>query len=121
MNKKITPFVENVTEAAAACLFTMVQGNILALTMAHWLIASQTGLFAGVIAAAAIIFAKINRPWVISLVLGVATAAVDFLIHEGSFGPLFLEAVVTGLGAAVLSFLVGKAVRSLRSLRAASA
>ena len=47
MKKKLTPIFENVAESTTACLITMVQGNLLALTVSHWLIASQTGVVAG--------------------------------------------------------------------------
>src|SRR5690242_1776288 len=98
----------------------MVQGNLLALTLSHWLIASRTGVIAGGIASVAILVAKVRRRWIVSVVLGAITAFVDFLVHAGHFGPVALEAIVTGVGAAVLSHLVGTAVRRLRRPRAAS-
>ena len=110
-NRKIAPFVENIAEATTACLVTMVQGNLLALTLSHWLIASQTGVAAGVVASAVILVSRASTRWVISVTLGIATAVVDFLVHPAQFGPIALEAVVTGLGAALLSYLVGIAVR----------
>lgn len=114
MNNKITPFVENIAESATACLLTMVQGNLLALGLSHWLIASQTGAVAGTISAAAILIFKTSKRWIISLVLGLATAVVDFFVHPGMFGPVVMEAIVTGIGAAVLSYLVGTIVSRVR-------
>ena len=35
LRQKIELFIENIGEATAACLFTMVQGNLLALTLGH--------------------------------------------------------------------------------------
>lgn len=106
MKSKIWPYVENVTEAGCACLITMVQGNLLALGVAHWIIASQTGVIAGAIAGTTILAAKLRRQWVISLTLGVVTATVDFYVHPGSFGAMAIaEAMVTGVGAALLSYL----------------
>jgi hypothetical protein len=105
MKSKIWPYVENVTEAGCACLVTMVQGNLLALGVAHWIIASQTGLIAGAIAGTTIIAAKLRKQWVISLTLGVVTATVDFYVHPGTFGTMAIaEAMVTGVGAAALSY-----------------
>ncbi|MFP6837386.1 MAG: hypothetical protein VB948_14910 [Pseudomonadales bacterium] len=112
---RIPPFVENIAEATGACLITMVQGNLLALTLTHWLIASQTGIAAGVVTSAAILLSRTNRRWIVSAVLGVATAVADFVVHPGGFGPVFLEALVTGAGAALLSHLVGIAVRYTRN------
>lgn len=112
MRRKITPFVEYVSESTAACLVTMAQGNLLALTASHLLVASQTGLIAGSIAAVGLFVAKARNRWLIAAGLGVTTAAVDFYVHPGMFGSVATEAVVTGLAAAVLSFLISTFVRS---------
>lgn len=120
MKKKLTPIVENIGEATTACLVTMAQGNFLALGLTHWVIASQTGVVAGVLASIALMLTRTENRWVIAIVLGVVTAIVDYIIHPGMFGPVFLEAIVTGLGAAVLSYTVGWIVQVYRSRRTAS-
>ena len=112
--RKITPFVENIAESTTACLITMVQGNVLALGLGHWIIASRTGVIAGAIVAAAILLARTERRWVISLTLGLVTAVVDYFVHPGAFGPEFAEAAVTGAAAAILSFAVGTVWSRLR-------
>ena len=104
--RPLQPFVENVSEATAACLLTMVQGNLFALGLSHWIIASQTGLLAGTAASVAIFLAKARNPWVVSTTLGAITSLVDYGLHPGMFGPFFLEAVVTGIGAGMLSLTV---------------
>ena len=114
MTKKFAPYVEYFAESTTACLVTMVQGNFLAIGLSHVFIASQTGIAAGTIAYVALLFAKAGKQWVISITLGVATGVVDFFVHPGMFGTAATEAIVTGLGAAVLSFLVGTAIRRLR-------
>jgi hypothetical protein len=45
------------------------------------------------------------------VVLGVATAAADFFVHSGPFVPTALEAVVTGLGATLLTHFTRVALR----------
>ena len=120
MNDKIKPFLENVSESTAACLVTMVQGNIFAIGLSHWLVASQTGLVAGLVTTGAIIATQTDKRWAVSAFLGVTTAIVDFFMHPGSFGPVFMEALVTGVGAAVLSFSVGTAWRWYREGQAAT-
>ncbi|MFT6408493.1 MAG: hypothetical protein ACJAQ6_001913 [Arenicella sp.] len=115
--KKITPFIENIGEATTACLVTMVQGNILALGLTHWVIASQTGFVAGVIASIALIISRTTSRWIIAITLGTATAIVDYFMHPGMIGPFFLEAIITGIGAAILSYLVGMALRYWRARR----
>lgn len=110
MAKRFAPLIEYFAESTTACLVTMVQGNLLALTVSHLLIASQTGIIAGAITAVSIFFARAHRRWVVALVLGAITAVVDYFVHPGMFGPVALEALVTGIGAAVLSYLAGTTV-----------
>ena len=55
----------------------------------------------------------------ISTALGVVTAAVDFFVHPGMFGSVVTEALVTGAGAAILSYLVGVAIRYVRAKKVA--
>ncbi len=121
MKKKIAPFIENIGEATTACLVTMVQGNFLALGVTHWVIASQTGLVAGVAASVALLLTQTRSRWAIAIVLGVVTAIVDYFMHPGMIGPIFLEALITGLGAAVLSFSVGALLKYRREKRAVAA
>jgi hypothetical protein len=103
-----------------ACMLTMAQGNLLALTLSHWLIASQTGLLAGAIASTTVIAARLRRPWLISLVLGLVTIPVDAFVHPGQFemGGVS-EAVLTGAGAFVLSLAAAAVVRAIARRRAA--
>lgn len=115
MFKRIAPFLENVAESTAACLVTMVQGNLLALGVSHWLIASRTGVVAGVIASLALMVARTRSRWVISATLGSITAVADFFVHPGQFGPVAAEAVVTGAAAAALSYLVSTLVQAVHN------
>jgi hypothetical protein len=107
MKKKVTPLIEYFSEATAACLVTMVQGNLLSLTFGHLIIASQTGIFAGILSSLVIIFAKIERIEIIAILLGIFTAVVDFYMHPGMLGPYATEALITGLAAGLLSYFVG--------------
>ena len=115
----ISPYVENVCEATAACLFTMVQGNVLLLGFSHILVASQTGIIAGVLATMGLWMTKTDKPWVISLVLGIITAVVDFIVHPGMFGGVVTEAIVTGIAAGLLSYSVAYLLAVWRRRRAA--
>lgn len=110
-------YVEHVGEATCACLLAMVQGNVLLLGLSHWAIAIQTGLLAGTATIVAVVLARVDRPWVVSTVLGLITTVVDYLVHPGAFGPILLEAVVTGLGAAALCFGVQRLLRRRRASR----
>jgi hypothetical protein len=99
----------------------MTQGNLLTLTVAHWLIASRTGLLAGTLAAAAVWLLGERRRWVIAGLLALATVAADYLSHPSHFWGAIGEAVVTGLVAGALSLVVGRVWRAVRSSRVESA
>ena len=114
MKSKIAPFVENIAESTTACLVTMVQGNLLAVSVTHWLIAARVGVIAGSVATMVILVLRTQKPWLVSSTLGGITVIVDLLVHPGNFGPILAEPLVTGFGAAALSFLVGKTVSRLR-------
>ena len=115
MKKKLALYTEYFAESTAACLVTMVQGNFVAIGLSHLLIASQTGIAAGAIAYVAILFTKTGKRWLISAILGLATGIVDFFVHPGMFGTVATEAVVTGIGAAALSYLVGIVIQRFRA------
>jgi len=106
--------VEGVSESTVACLLAMVQGNVLALTASHLLIATQTGVVAGVLAFTVSLLARANSSWAMPLLLGMFTAVVDYYVHPGSFGDVATEAIVTGLVAGLLSYLVGALIRLKR-------
>ena len=119
MNNKVKPYFENTTEAGVACIVTMVQGDLMSLTAAHWFIATQTGLIAGTITATALLLTRIRREWIISLALGLITMVVDYFVHPGMLGShVIIEAIITGLGAAALSFAAARVFRLLGRMRA---
>ncbi len=121
MKEKLAPYFENIAESGAACLVTMVQGNLLLLGLSHWITASQTGLVAGTAAATAITLAKTDNRLILAGVLGVSTAIVDYFVHPGMIGKgAATEAIITGLGAAVLSYAVGTILIKTRKWRAAA-
>jgi hypothetical protein len=122
VKEKLAPYAENACESGIACLLTMVQGNVLALGLSHWIVASQTGLLAGAIAATIALAAKLRRPWAIGLVLGATTTLADLLVHGRPFDAVWLrEAAITGSSAFVLSLGVGALLRRARRARASAA
>lgn len=112
---KIVTLAESIAESTSACLVTMVQGNILALTLGHLVIAAETGVAAGAAATIVVFATRPKTRWIISVVLGAATAVVDFFVHPGQFGPVAAEALVTGLAAGLLSYLAGMAIHLVRA------
>lgn len=117
--RRVAPLLENMTESATACLLTMVQGNVLALGVGHWLIASRTGLLAGLVATVAVLLSRTSNRWIVAAVLALATGLVDYVIHPGQFGAVATEAIVTGAGAGALSLAVGSVRRRLKNRAAA--
>jgi hypothetical protein len=108
------PFVENTAESTVACMVAMTQANVLLVTTGHWIVAAQTGLLAGSATAALVVLSKARKRWVVATLLGVLTAVVDYWVHPGAFGPVFMEAAVTGVIAGALSFTVGWVWRAVR-------
>jgi homospermidine synthase len=116
-SKKAFFYLENFSEATTACLIAMVQGHLLVLGLSHWIIASQTGIIAATIATAAIVLSNTDKRWLVSLLLGVATAVVDYLVHPGMIDWFVGEAVLTGVGAACLSYTVGSIIHIISRRR----
>jgi hypothetical protein len=106
MKEKAKSLVEGVSESTVACLLAMVQGNILALTISHLAVAAQTGVIAGVLALVFGLVIRLKSRWTTPALLGLCTAVVDYQVHPGSFGGAAGEAIVTGIVAGVLSYLV---------------
>lgn len=117
MKRRLTLLIENMGESTTACLLAMVQGNVVALTASHWLIASRTGIVAGLVATAVLFAIQRLNKWIIAGTLAIVTAIVDYLSHPAQFGPFATEAIVTGLGAGVLSLLVAKLSSRWRARR----
>ena len=111
MKSKTALFAENITESACSCLLMMVQGNLLLVSLGHWLVAMETGVIAGTIASFLLVKGRTAKPWVISAVLGGVTACVDFFVHSGRFISVITEAALTGVGAAILSLIVEYVVK----------
>lgn len=116
-NVRLATLLESISESTTACLITMVQGNLLALTLGHLFIASQTGLASGTITVVAIAVTRTNNRWVVPTVLGLATAVVDYFVHPGQFELVVLEALLTGLVAGLLSYAVGSLARFVKNAR----
>jgi hypothetical protein len=118
MKNRVVPFIEYVSEATAACLVAMVQGNLLAVTFGHLVVASQTGIVAGACTTAALFISNAEKRWLVAMVLAVATATVDFYVHPGRFGSVATEAIVTGACAGLFSYVIGSAISYVRGARA---
>jgi len=94
---------EKFSQTWMACAMAMVQGDLSVLTVRHALIAAKTGtLSALIVGLIAFIFGRVNR-WVMVWALGAATMAADLFVHPTHFGPSWMEAAVTSVGAMALA------------------
>jgi apolipoprotein N-acyltransferase len=96
-------------EAGTVCLLLMVQGDLLALTSAHLLIAAKTGALA-VSPALLLTLPRqarhlVNR-WTASCLLAVFTFFGDAWIHASHYPGAYTEAALTAVGAFFFSLAV---------------
>ena len=96
-------------EVGAVCLVLMVQGNLGEVTLAHFLIATKTGLWA-ISPALGITFTQyarhlVNR-WTSSAFLGFCTCVADAVSHESHYPGAYMEAALTGIGAFAFSVVI---------------
>ncbi len=109
---KIKEVGEKWSAAGAACLLTMVQGNLLVLQLPHWITAAKTATGATIIYLICLYLPRVGE-WLKtrlggSVLIGLATFLADLGMHPTHFGLPHMEAVTTGLGATVISFLLYK-------------
>ena len=110
LQNKIKEWFRKFSEAWTACMFCMVQGDLSVLTINHALTASKTGTLAGIAFVITSSFAAINNKWANAWLTGVLTMAADIVAHPTHFGDQWVEAACTGLGAAMLCYLLERKV-----------
>lgn len=111
LRNKTKLFLKRFREAWTSCLLFMVQGDITAITLNHALTASKTGAIAG-LAYVVLSFSKLLKDdkMTITVTIGILTMVADYIIHPTHFGPPLAEAVCTGIGAAIIAYLMIKYV-----------
>jgi uncharacterized membrane protein YjjP (DUF1212 family) len=105
VKKYLSVFSKRLSESTLACMVAMTQGNILVLTLGHWLKALQVGSIAAFATIVFIFFDKqelTKNKFVMAGALGFFTAIVDLASHPTHFGGPTTEALVTGMGAGLL-------------------
>lgn len=97
------------SEAFAACALTMVKGDLTAISKDHLIVAAKTGALTGIAALICYLFLKEeykDNKYVIAGLTGFLTALADLMIHPSHFTGESTEAIVTGIGAGFLCFLM---------------
>jgi hypothetical protein len=106
---KLSIFSKRLSEVTPACLLMMVQGNVSAITIPHWITAFKTGILTGAVMVA---FSFIpnkqleENKYATAAATGFVTMVIDGIVHPSHFLGLHGEAIVTGLAAAVLTLLM---------------
>ena len=108
---KIKLLMKRLSESTTSCLMTMVQGNVLAITLGHWLTALKTGFVSSTLYVFVSFFMKQDlqeNKYAVAGTIGFLTAVTDMLIHPSHFGGASTEAIVTGIGAGLLCLVLIK-------------
>jgi len=114
MREKLNLLLQKFSEAWTACMVCMVQGDLSVISLNHALVASKTGLIAGLVVMFASYIKRANNKWTIIWLTGVATAGADLIFVPSHFGMWWTEAVVTGFGAMMLAILVERIKSNVR-------
>ena len=96
---------QKLSAAWLSCLTMMVQGNLLAVSPSHILIAAKTAIGAMIVYGIASFWVKTMNPLSESALLATATSLVDLGIHPTHFGEWWTEAVATGIAAGLLNYI----------------
>ena len=106
MNNQTLDCSEKFSEAWLSCMIMMAQGNFLAMTFPHTIVALKVAT-SSVLAYVAVQLAfKQDNKFVNILLMACITALMDFNFVPTHFGPVWAEAVATGAGTAALGLIV---------------
>ena len=108
MKEKLKLFTHTFAKVTPTCLMLMVQGDVTAVALKHWIIAGKVGLLTGLILLG-FSFTKYfddisNNNYSMAGLVALATAVADYNTHATHFGGATTEAIVTGLAAGLLWF-----------------
>lgn len=93
------------TEAWLSCATMMVQGDFTVFSVKHALTAAEVGATAGVGVVITSFFAKLDNKFALAWTTGVVVMLADLVTHPTHFGEHYTEALVTGMGAMMLSVI----------------
>ena len=105
MKRKINLFFHKLSLAWLSCMLFMVQGNLLALTTKHALIATKTGVITGFLVVL-MSFVPWKFEYKLPILMFVGCFIADMLSHLSHFGEAWTEAACTALLAATFSYVI---------------
>ena len=103
---------QKISEVTPACLLLMVQGDITAITMAHWIKALTTALITS-LSMVALSFIKSNKDfydnkYLLAALTSFVTMVVDYQVHPSHYKGNYTEAIMTGLAAGIFCLIMSK-------------
>ena len=111
LKAKSSLWCKKFSEAWIACSTMMVQGDFTVFTKAHALTAAEVGATAGIGVVLTSYIANLDNRFLLHWVTGVVVMLADIAVHPTHFGDVWSEAVCTGIGAMILSVILGKIYR----------
>jgi len=94
------------TEAWVACMVAMTQGDLTVVSLKHAIVASKTGVITGLAMMATYAMCQKENKWLNIWLTGLFVTLADIVSHPSHYGSHYTEALITGLGAACLAYLV---------------
>lgn len=103
---------KKISEVTPACLLMMVQGDLTAITLTHWVKAFSTGSLTA-IGMIVLSFIKSNKDfyenkYLLAALTSLVTMVVDYQIHPSHYTGAYTEALMTGLAAGTISIIMTK-------------
>lgn len=98
MDTRLIDISEKFGAAWLSCMTFMVEGNLTQLNFKHVVIALRVASSASLAYVGCMLLLHKEKTWLNILLMGICTAIFDFEIHPTHFGPVWAEAVATGIG-----------------------
>ena len=107
---KLALFGQAIAKVAPPCLMLMVQGNMSAITLMHWMTAFKTAGIVGLVLVALSFSIKTkaisDNKYSMAGLVALVTTIVDLNMHPSHFAGDTTEALMTGIAAGLLWLLV---------------
>jgi len=107
---KLALFGQAIAKVTPACLMLMVQGNVLALTLGHWMTALKTAGLVGLILVILSLSVRTkairDNAYSMAGLVAVVTVIVDFNVHASHYAGITTESLMTGIATGLLWLVV---------------
>ena len=112
IKSKLVLFLRHLSQTTISCLTAMTRGDFSAINLGHWQIALTTGLIAGFVGVGfsfSSLFIRYGRTIAFAIITFISTVVADFFSHPSHYGSFAWghgEAIITALGAVVISLMI---------------